>query len=294
MRSFLMHPGVINLIGRRGENEHRMMMFDVSDYIADTPNATFTLLHRLPSGGEAYPVAAVEHDQQYVYWTVTSGDVSVEGEGMCQLIIRDGDEIGKTVYYPTRILPALDGSEEPPEPWASWQELFSQMRDEAVEARNDAEAAADETASNAQIALDAAVDAIAARDRAVLAETNAGTYAAGAHTDRQATEEARNSAEVHANRADAASDLSENYARAACECKTAAEAAQGASEAARNQAGEYASNAYRDAERAEQAAENAGWMEFHIDERGHLIYTRVGMVDVDFALVDGHLVMEVD
>ncbi len=47
------------------------------------------------------------------------------------------------------------------------------------------------------------------------------------------------------------------------------------------------------AERAEQAANNAGYMEFEINEDGHLIYTRTDAVDVDFSLIDGHLVMEV-
>ena len=47
------------------------------------------------------------------------------------------------------------------------------------------------------------------------------------------------------------------------------------------------------ADRAEQAAQNAGYMYMEIVD-GHLIYYRTDNVsDVDFALVDGHLVMEV-
>ena len=48
------------------------------------------------------------------------------------------------------------------------------------------------------------------------------------------------------------------------------------------------------AERAEQAAADGGWMEFYIDENGHLIMEHTNNVDqVDFELVDGHLIMEV-
>ena len=48
------------------------------------------------------------------------------------------------------------------------------------------------------------------------------------------------------------------------------------------------------AERAEQAATTAGYLDVEIDENGHLIYTRTDQVDVDFALDSaGHLLMEV-
>ena len=55
-----------------------------------------------------------------------------------------------------------------------------------------------------------------------------------------------------------------------------------------------AQNASESAERAEQAASDAGYMEFHIDDNGHLIYERTSNVDqIDFELVNGHLILEV-
>lgn len=59
------------------------------------------------------------------------------------------------------------------------------------------------------------------------------------------------------------------------------------------QTGEDAAAAEASAERAEQAANTAGYVDFEINAEGHLIYTKTPAVDVDFALVDGHLVMEV-
>ena len=48
------------------------------------------------------------------------------------------------------------------------------------------------------------------------------------------------------------------------------------------------------ADKAEQSAEDAGYMEFHIDDNGHLIYERTSNVDqIDFSLVNGHLILEV-
>lgn len=48
------------------------------------------------------------------------------------------------------------------------------------------------------------------------------------------------------------------------------------------------------ADKAEQAASDAGYMEFHIDDNGHLIYEHTNNVDdIDFELVNGHLILEV-
>ena len=48
------------------------------------------------------------------------------------------------------------------------------------------------------------------------------------------------------------------------------------------------------ADKAEQSAEDAGYMEFHINENGHLIFERTSNVDqIDFELVNGHLILEV-
>lgn len=63
----------------------------------------------------------------------------------------------------------------------------------------------------------------------------------------------------------------------------------GKSEAAAEAAESAAEDAESSAERAEQAAKDAGYMYFHIDERGHLIYNRTSNVLVDFYISDGHL-----
>ena len=89
-----------------------------------------------------------------------------------------------------------------------------------------------------------------------------------------------------ANAAIAAKEAAQEAAGAAAQ---SAEASSGsASEAAQS-----AESAAQDADRAEQGAATAGYMDFEIDDRGHLIYTRTSNVEVDFALVNGHLVMEV-
>ena len=72
--------------------------------------------------------------------------------------------------------------------------------------------------------------------------------------------------------------------------RTDADRAEEASVSARTSADE----AEASADRAEQAASDAGYMEFHIDDNGHLIYERTSNVDqIDFELVNGHLILEV-
>lgn len=105
----------------------------------------------------------------------------------------------------------------------------------------------------------------------------ASQYAADANLSKIAAESARAASESAADEAvlsAAAAELSENDAAG-----SAAAASQSAQEA------------YQSAERAEQAAGAAGYMDVEI-VGGRLIYTRTDTVDVRFALVDGHLVME--
>ena len=79
--------------------------------------------------------------------------------------------------------------------------------------------------------------------------------------------------------------------------KADADRAEDAKEGARGyaeSASASAESAEEWADKAEQSAEDAGYMEFHIDDNGHLIYERTSNVDqIDFSLVNGHLILEV-
>ena len=72
--------------------------------------------------------------------------------------------------------------------------------------------------------------------------------------------------------------------------KTSADAEQTAADA--ETASQAATDALNSADRAEQAAQNAGYMFFDIDENGDLIYERTTNVDVDFTIEDGDLYVE--
>lgn len=144
---------------------------------------------------------------------------------------------------------------------------------------------------------DAITQAIAALNAAVeqteqdVIDTNAAKVAAeaaqiAAETAQGKAEDAQGAAETAQSKAETAQGKAEA-------AQTAAETAQGLAEDARDAAQGYAGDAADSATRAEQAASTAGYMKFEIDERGHLIYTRVGFHDTMFSLVDGHLILGV-
>lgn len=54
---------------------------------------------------------------------------------------------------------------------------------------------------------------------------------------------------------------------------------------------ELAEDAETSADRAEQAAQNAGYMYFEIADNGHVIYTRTENTNVDFDIVNGRLLV---
>lgn len=237
MRILHMNPATVNEIGRLGENEYTRAVFDVADWIADYPDATFTLLNLRNGDDTAYPVPGVAQDGDAVLWDVTDADLTSEGLGKCELILLDNGVIAKSVIYLTRVLPTLDGSGEVPDPWETWQEEFAGIRDETIRASRDAESAMRD-------AEDAAGTATAARDEAVSARNEA------------------------------------------VPASEAAQSAQRSAESARD-------TAIDAADRAEQGAANAGFVTFEIDASGHLIYTRMDIVDIDFEIENGHLFVEV-
>lgn len=106
------------------------------------------------------------------------------------------------------------------------------------------------------------------------------------------------SAQGYAEQAEDAMDTTQTYANNAQTSATQASASAsqastsaGTASAAATSARESAASAYADAERAEQAASTAGYLDVEIVD-GRLIYTRTDAVDVDFALNNGRLIME--
>lgn len=135
---------------------------------------------------------------------------------------------------------------------------------------------------------DAITQAIGALNRAV-AQTaqdveSADASAESARADAESAQASATTAVESAQSAQASATSASHSA------DSAEQSAQSASQSA-SSASASAVSAERDADRAEMAAAESGYMDVEIVD-GRLIYTRTDNVDVDFALVGGHLVME--
>ena len=128
---------------------------------------------------------------------------------------------------------------------------------------------------------DAIAEALVALNNAIVRTDASADAAAESAESAQASAttavESAQSAQASATSAGASADSASQSATSAQQSATSAS--------------QSASSASRDADRAEQAAAESGYMDVEI-VNGRLIYTRTDNVNVDFGLVDGHLVME--
>lgn len=174
----------------------------------------------------------------------------------CYITLHDEVTDGRTVYTTkVPIKPSTERTDAEPEP--EEESIITQ----AIMALNTA------VEKTAQDVIDADASAQAAQDAQTTAES--------ARDAAQASETAASQSET-------------NAAASASSASQSAESAQESESSARTSA----TSAARDADRAEQAAGQSGYMFFHIDSNGDLIYERTSNVDVDFRLVDGDLILE--
>ena len=177
------------------------------------------------------------------------------GKDVFAFLYHVGANYGRTVYkfrIPNKVRP--DRTEEQPTPEEQ------SVIDQAISALNTA------VAQTAQDKADA----------------DASAQSASADADR--AEQAKEDATVTAQR-------SANSAQASADYSASAQTSAGTASAAATSASASAASAYADAERAEQAASTAGYLDVEIVD-GRLIYTRTDAVDVDFTLNNGRLIME--
>lgn len=109
----------------------------------------------------------------------------------------------------------------------------------------------------------------------------------------QATHDAQEAA-GSAEAAAASAESAEGYAGDAEDSADAAKASEDAAKLSEDNAKLSEDAAAESAEQAEQTAAQSGFMFFNINDAGHLIMRHTQSVDeVDFELVNGHLIMEV-
>ena len=158
-------PGVI--VGFEGEQNARIIYFDIESELNMWPNSVPTLLYRRPGETKVYP-AETSLSGSVLMWTPDAHAMEISGgRGAVQVIFTIPGEktvIGKSEMLPLVVKRGLGNSEDKPEPAESWIEELTDLaadteaaakraEDAAIVAESAADHAAEKAASEAAGAI---------------------------------------------------------------------------------------------------------------------------------------------
>lgn len=252
-------------LGWQTENAVEAVVFDKPEWLAAYGPGTFELVHKRRQDTEALPVA-VSVSGDTVTWQIEAGDVLYRGRGEAQLRYFGPDgKIKCSEIYTTQVERSLVSDTDVPEPYEGWVEQVLQ----AAAGIQNMQAAAETLAPGSAATVTKTVDP----DTGVVTLTFGIPEGVKGDTGRGiASVSVLSTGEWRVVYTDGTSETVGYDVYSAIQA--------------------LADAAAQSADRAEQAANTAGYLDMEIVD-GDLIYTRTDAVDVDFALVDGNLVMEV-
>lgn len=136
MRTVNAKCGSVIPLGRLGENEATVVVFDITNWVSTFGDGgVFSLLNvRSETENTAYP-CDIDRVGNEVRWEVKSADVANVGYGKCELVYMVGDTIAKSEVFTTVVGKALTGGGEVPEPWEDWVERVLQAGADAQDAK---------------------------------------------------------------------------------------------------------------------------------------------------------------
>ena len=250
------------MLGYRGENVARQVVFDLSELISTFGAGVAVLMVKRSEFEDAYPASDVVQDGNTLTWTLTVVDTEIAGACRAELFWYVDSLLAKTVVYRTYVAADIGTAQgEAPDAYETWVDTLTSLGAETL-ANAQAAQAAQTGAETAQgLAEDAQEAAEDAQEAAELAQSGA--------------EDARDTAEAQALKA-------EGYA-----VGTQDGTAVGSGSPY------YENNAEYYSDLAAQVASEAGYVTFHIDNDGHLIFTKTTTTDLGFRLENGHLILEV-
>ena len=136
-------PGVI--VGFEGEQNARIIYFDIESELNMWPNSVPTLLYRRPGETKVYP-AETSLSGSVLMWTPDAHAMEISGgRGAVQVIFTIPGEktvIGKSEMLPLVVKRGLGNSEDKPEPAESWIEELTDLAADTEAAAKRAEDAA--------------------------------------------------------------------------------------------------------------------------------------------------------
>lgn len=121
MKESIVKYGTIKL-GMVGENDARVMVWDISEWWLTYGEGKVTLLHCRDEEGLPYPCGIETTNDHHVRWNVKAGDLGAGGYGKCQLTYSVGEKIvAKSQVYLTFAAPSIvEDPVDPPSSAASW------------------------------------------------------------------------------------------------------------------------------------------------------------------------------
>lgn len=115
-------------LGFRLENGVRAIVFDITYFIENFGAGDAQLLVKRSADSQPYPVALISGETE-VGWVITNADTAYKGAGECELFWFIGEELAKSVKYPTWVADDIGDSTTPPDPQEGWvTALIEQMQ----------------------------------------------------------------------------------------------------------------------------------------------------------------------
>lgn len=121
MKRIYAKPGAALWLGRRGEDDAREVVFDLSYWKKRYGEGSPELIVQRPGEGYRYPVA-LTIEGRWAYWAVTEADTDIPGStGTAELRYYTEDGNAKSEIWRTEILASKDSPiGTPPEPYQDW------------------------------------------------------------------------------------------------------------------------------------------------------------------------------
>ena len=138
----------------KGENEVTKYQFDFTDWVETYGAGTFVIRHKRPTDANAYVVPSVTINENIATWEVTETDTAINGYGVAELWFLVGDKKKASKLIATYVSDSLAETGEVPEPIEDWLDQFTELKEEAETARDDAESYAEAAEQSAQAAYD--------------------------------------------------------------------------------------------------------------------------------------------
>lgn len=280
---YIIHAGCGKkiLLGRTLENLACQVWFEdvVARWIELYGEGVVQLVVRRNTESEFTP-REITMDGTKAVWTITDADTAIAGQGECVLSYHFGvDGLAKSATYQTLVIHSPDStSDEVPEPYQGWVDQVLQAGSDAQnaaiqtakdraateQAKEDAEAAAEQSVDAAGAAKTSETNSKASENAAKQSETAAAGSAAGAKASADAaalseqnakkSETASGQSEANAKKSEDAAALSEKNAKASQEAAVLSEKNAKTSETASAQS---EANAKKSEQNAAQSETNA-------------------------------------